>query len=369
MTATTSPTDAIGQLLAQFESGKKAALARAVSIVENRRSGADALLAALHSRLGRARRIGITGPPGAGKSTLTTELASAYREAGLTVGIVAVDPTSPFTGGALLGDRIRMESIALDPGVFIRSMATRGSLGGLAAATRDVTDVLDAFGLDRVIIETVGVGQTELDVSRTADTTVVVLVPESGDSIQTLKAGLMEIADIFVVNKADRPGADRLRNELEMMLGMRGGDVLKNVPAHHGVDLGRAMTKSERLAMNPAKAAREKAKEQSENWTPPVLRTVGVKKEGVGDMVSALDRHAQYLMESGVLADRRRKRLRERVVEIVERTLSTRLWSDGETSDWLSSRIPELEAGQTNPFAVAQALVARSGDLMTGRRT
>jgi LAO/AO transport system kinase len=369
--------DAIGQLLAQFADGKKAALARAVSVVENRRAGADALLAALHPRLGRARRIGITGPPGAGKSTLTTEVATLYREAGLTVGIVAVDPTSPFTGGALLGDRIRMESIALDPGVFIRSMATRGSLGGLASATRDVTDVLDAFGLDRVIIETVGVGQTELDVSRTADSTLVVLVPESGDSIQTLKAGLMEIADIFIVNKADRPGADRLRNELELMLGMRMPEALG--AGHHGVDLRKAAasereraedaaTPEARRYVNPARAAREKARDQSDSWTPPVLRTIGVKKEGIGDVASALDRHAQYLIQSGVLAERRRKRLRERVVEIVERTMSSRLWKDSETSEWLNSRIPELEAGQTNPFVVAQSLVARSGDLITGQR-
>jgi LAO/AO transport system kinase len=376
MTATTT---AMGSLLAQFDAGKKAALARAVSIVENRRPGADALLAALHPRLGRAQRIGITGPPGAGKSTLTTELAAAYRAAGLTVGIVAVDPTSPFTGGALLGDRIRMEAIALDPGIFIRSMATRGSLGGLAASTRDVTDVLDAFGLDRVIIETVGVGQTELDVSRVADTTMVVLVPESGDSIQTLKAGLMEIADIFVVNKSDRPGSDRLRNEIELMLGMRGGDTMKHVPAHHGVDLRKAMNtereRGEEVAaaegrryVNPAKAAREAAKrEQRTSWTPPVLRTVAVKSEGTSDVIAALDRHAHYLIEGGVLAERRRKRLKERVAEIVERTVRTRLWNDPETSAWLGSRMPELESGKTNPFAVAQELVARSGDLMTGR--
>ena len=359
--------DAIATLLGQFAEGKKAALARAVSIVENRRSGADRLLAELHPKLGRARRIGITGPPGAGKSTLTTELTAAYRRAGLTVGIVAVDPTSPFTGGALLGDRIRMEAVALDPGVFIRSMATRGSLGGLAAATRDVTDVLDAFGLDRVIIETVGVGQTELDVSRTADTTVVVLVPESGDSIQTLKAGLMEIADIFIVNKSDRPGADRIRNELELMIGLRNGDTLRNVPAHHGVDLGRAMTKAERLAMNPAKAAREAAKAESENWTPPVLRTVAAKQEGIDDAVAALDRHAQYLETSGTLTQRRRRRLHDRVVEIVERTLQQRLWQDASTTDWLKERIPALESGATNPFAVALDLIGRSGELMTGR--
>src|ERR1044071_5711124 len=165
-------------LLAELESRHTAALARAISLVENARPGFERLLAELHPRLGRARRIGMTGPPGAGKSTLTTELAAAYRAQGLTVGIVAVDPTSPFTGGALLGDRIRMEAVALDPGIFIRSMATRGSLGGLAAATRDVTDVLDAFGFARILVETVGVGQSELDVARTADTSLVVLVPE-----------------------------------------------------------------------------------------------------------------------------------------------------------------------------------------------
>ena len=368
MTVTSAAADVVETLLAQFNEGKKAALARVVSVVENRRSGADRLLAALHPRLGHAQRIGVTGPPGAGKSTLTTELAGAYRAAGLTVGIVAVDPTSPFTGGALLGDRIRMEAIALDPGIFIRSMATRGSLGGLASSTRDVTDVLDAFGFDRVIIETVGVGQTELDVSRTADTTMVVLVPESGDSIQTLKAGLMEIADIFIVNKSDRPGADRLRNELELMLGMRGGETLKNVPAHHGVDLGRAMTRAEKLAMNPAKAAREAANaEQSERWTPPVLRTVAAKSEGTADVVAALDRHASYLIEAGVLASRRRKRLTERVVEIAERTVQKRLWGDAGTSQWLNDRIADLESGRTNPFTVAHELVARSGDVMTGR--
>src|SRR5687768_5831715 len=266
------------KLLQDFRAGKKPALARAVSIVENHREGFDALLATLHARIGRARRIGITGPPGAGKSTLTAALTAAYRKSGLTVGVIAVDPTSPFTGGALLGDRIRMESVALDPGVFIRSMATRGSLGGLAEATGEVADVLDAFGTDRIIIETVGVGQSELDVSRNADTTVVVLVPESGDSIQTLKAGLMEIADIFVVNKSDRPGADRLRTELELMLGLRSGETFKNVPAHHGVQLGRAMTKAERLAMNPAKAAREAAADaDAGHWTPPVLRAVAMQ--------------------------------------------------------------------------------------------
>jgi LAO/AO transport system kinase len=355
------------RLLTDFDAGKKPALARAVSIVENHREGFDGLLATLHSRIGKGRRIGVTGPPGAGKSTLTATLAGAYREAGLTVGVIAVDPTSPFTGGALLGDRIRMEAVALDPGVFIRSMATRGSLGGLAEATGEVADVLDAFGTDRIIIETVGVGQSELDVSRNADTTLVVLVPESGDSIQTLKAGLMEIADNFVVNKADRPGADRLRNELELMLGLRSGETLKNVPAHHGVQLGRPMTKEERLAMNPAKAAREAAKKDEEKWTPGVLRAVAIKKEGIDDLIAAIDRHFAYLERSGGLHERRRARLRRRVVEVVESRVRRRLWTDAALSTWLDEQLPDLEAGKRNPFEVAETLLSRSGSLLTGR--
>jgi len=336
------------RLLDDFSAGKKPALARVVSVVENHRDGFDELLATLHARIGRGRRIGITGPPGAGKSTLTSALIAAYRTAGLSVGVVAVDPTSPFTGGALLGDRIRMESVALDPGVFIRSMATRGSLGGLAEATGEVADVLDAFGTDRIIIETVGVGQSELDVSRNADSTVVVLVPESGDSIQTLKAGLMEIADIFVVNKSDRPGAERLRNELELMLGLRSGETLKNVPAHHGVQLGRPMTKQEGLA-----------------WTPPVLRSVATKPEGLDELSSAIDRHFHYLEHSGELHKRRRARLRRRVVEVVESRVRRRLWADAPLVAWLDEQLPALEAGRQNPFEVADALLARSGDLIT----
>jgi LAO/AO transport system kinase len=354
------------KLLEDFDAGKKAALARAVSIVENHRPGFDRLLARMQARIGRARRLGITGPPGAGTSTLTSELVQSYRAAGLTVGVVAVDPTSPFTGGALLGDRIRMESVALDPGVFIRSMATRGSLGGLAAATREVADVLDAFGIERILIETVGVGQSELDIARTSDTSVVVLVPESGDSIQTLKAGLMEIADIFVVNKADRPGADRLRNELELMLGLRNGNTLKNVPAHHGVDLGRAMTKDEQFAMNPGRAARAASKEEDpDNWTPPVLRTVAAKAEGIDGVVAALDRHFAYLESSGTLTARRRARLRERVVDVVEDRVRRRLWRDERTNEWLDQQLPRLEEGTTNPFDVADELLARSADLLT----
>jgi len=360
----------IDRLLADFDAGRKAALARAVSIVENQRAGFDVLLSALHPQLGRARRIGVTGPPGAGKSTLTTQLVRAWREAGQTVGVVAVDPTSPFTGGALLGDRIRMESVALDPGVFIRSMATRGSLGGLASATRDVCDVLDAFGVDVILIETVGVGQSELDVARTADTTVVVLVPESGDSIQTLKAGVMEIADLFVVNKADRPGADRLRNDLELMLGLRAGATMKDVPAHHGVDLkalGGAEREAMRDAMNPARAARKAAEDDdATQWTPAVLRTIAAQGEGVADVMDAIARHGRFLERSGALRERRRLRLKDRVREAVERKVSDRLWRDAGTVAWLESRLDALEIGETAPFHVADALLARSGALLSG---
>ncbi len=348
---------AIERLLADFKAGRPAALARAVSIVENHRAGFEALLGSLHPKLGRAWRIGITGPPGAGKSTLTTALAAELRAQGHTVGIIAVDPTSPFTGGALLGDRIRMERIALDPGVYIRSLATRGSLGGLSSATREVSDVLDAFGFDRIIIETVGVGQSELDVARAADTTVVVLVPESGDAIQTLKAGLMEIADLYVVNKADRPGADRVRNDIEVMLGIRGGSGYTNVPAHHGVDLKRFI--------NPARHARKAAHEEGDAWTPPVLRTVAAQEEGIAELLEAVERHRRYLDSSGELRARRRSRLRERVVEVVEHKVRRRLWSDAATDAFVEERLPALESGTTSPFIVADELLSRSGHLIT----
>ena len=353
MTAGAAPVRGrLERLREEFDARRPAALARAVSMVENQRDGFEELLGGFHARVGRARRIGITGPPGAGKSSITTRLVAHYRAQGLTVGVIAVDPTSPFTGGALLGDRVRMESVALDPGVFIRSLATRGSLGGISAATRAVADVLDAFGFDRIVMETVGVGQSELEIAGVSDSTVVVLVPESGDSIQALKAGLMEIADIFVVNKADRPGADRVRNDVELMLGLRGGYGLGNVPAHHGVDL--------KTVANPGRAAREAAAHQSgERWTPPVLKSVATSGEGIEALADALERHFQYLESGGELQQRRRRRLREQIVDVAEHRLRRRLWSDAGVREFIDAMLPRIEAGEVSPFGIADELLAR----------
>lgn len=346
--------------MADFAARRPAALARAISVVENHRPGFEVVLGTLHASTGRSRRIGVTGPPGAGKSTLTTQLARAYRTRGLTVGIVAVDPTSPFTGGALLGDRIRMEDVALDSGVYIRSLATRGALGGLSAATREITDVLDAYGFDRVIVETVGVGQSELDVARTVDSCVVVLVPESGDAIQTLKAGLMEVADLFVVNKADRPGAERLKRELAVMLRLRGPDTVPSGASDtwgpgaraHALDLARPRPQDT----------------DSASWTPPVLTVVAADGTGVPELLSALERHHEYLTTSGLLAHRRRARLRERVADVVDQKVRARLWGDAATAAWLETQLGDLESGRITPFHVADELLSRSTTLLTGKR-
>src|SRR5213079_490646 len=257
----------VERILEGLDRHEPAALARAITLVENQRDGFEQVLSHAHARLGRGtgRRIGITGPPGAGKRTLTERLIQHYRVQGLSVGVVAVDPTSPFTGGALLGDRIRMESAGVDPGVFIRSMATRGAHGGLATTTEEVADLLEAFGFERVLLETVGVGQTELDIARSAETTVLVLVPESGDGIQALKAGVMEIADIYVVNKSDRPGADKFRQEVEVMLGIRRGNAFRHISPHHPAPprAGKGGGGRGRTGQGPADS----------QWEPPVLAT------------------------------------------------------------------------------------------------
>jgi LAO/AO transport system kinase len=347
------------QLMQAFDRGQRTALARAISVVENRRTGFEAFLHALHGRLGRAHRIGITGPPGAGKSTVSAGLTQLYRQRGERIGVIAVDPTSPYTGGALLGDRIRMNELALDEQVFIRSMASRGSMGGLAVTTKEVADVMDAFGFDRVLVETVGVGQSELDVAAAADSTIVILVPESGDSIQAMKAGLMEAADIFVINKADRPGADRIAREIQMTLHLRLGHTMRSIPAHHGVDLKRAKRGQPKPATEGPVGTAAPA---GPDWEIPVLQTVAETGTGIDKLVEVLDLHRDWLRNSGELSRRRRLRLAERVREAVERRMRERIWQEGSGQQLLKEALDRLESGEETPYSVADRIVRATPD-------
>ena len=304
--------------------GDRLALARLITRVENRAPEVPEIMRAIHGRTGRAYVLGITGPPGAGKSTLVDRVTSRLRAQGLAVGVIAVDPSSPFTGGAVLGDRIRMQTHTLDPDVFIRSMATRGSLGGLARATGDVIKLMDAFGFPWIIIETVGVGQTELDIIRQVDTTVVALVPESGDSIQAMKAGLMEVADVFVVNKADRDGAHALIAELRF-----------SVHLHYTSGGG----------------------PKDIDWEVPILAAQAANDVGIDELMAQVQRHRGALEQAGALETRRQARRRAELEALLVEEFTAQVTSRVQTDPALGATIDAVTAGRLDPYsAVAQIL-------------
>jgi LAO/AO transport system kinase len=304
--------------------GDRLALARLITRVENRAPEVPEIMRAIHERTGHAYVLGITGPPGAGKSTLVDRVTSRLRAQGLAVGVIAVDPSSPFTGGAVLGDRIRMQTHTLDPDVFIRSMATRGSLGGLARATGDVIKLMDAFGFPWIIIETVGVGQTELDIIRQVDTTVVALVPESGDSIQAMKAGLMEVADVFVVNKADRDGAHALMAELRF-----------SVHLHYTSGGG----------------------PKDVDWEVPILAAQAANDVGIDELLAQVQRHRAALEQAGALETRRQARRRAELEALLVEEFTAQVTARVQTDPALGATIDAVTSGRLDPYsAVAQIL-------------
>lgn len=320
--------------------GKQQYLARLITHVE--RDGADVpeIMKSIQPHLGKAYRIGLTGPPGAGKSSMADRLTAVLRSKGFTVGMVCVDPTSPFSGGAVLGDRIRMQQHYLDEGVFIRSMATRGSLGGLPRTASGVVKLLDAFGKDFIIVETVGVGQTEMDIMEHVDTVIVVLVPEAGDTIQTMKAGLMEIADIFVVNKADRPGASNLVAELQTMLHIHPSS---EEYAHHAGHLDHpGMVHSDA----PGKA-----------WEVPVLATEALNNVGIEEVYQKIAAHRAHLVESGLLEVKRREQRRRDFLETVEQNIIARLINTIESNGDLTSYVEKAANGEIDPYSAAQEVL------------
>lgn len=300
-------------IAAELLKGNRLALSKAITAIENEYDEATDIMKQIYPHTGHAYVLGITGPPGAGKSTLTDKIARAYRAEGKTVGIVAVDPTSPFTGGAILGDRIRMNGLTLDQGVFIRSMGTRGSLGGLSHKTADAVKAMDAFGKDIIIVETVGVGQSEVDIVKAADTTMVVLIPGMGDDIQAIKAGILEIGDLYCINKSDLDGADKLVREINMML-----------------DLDTFMT----------------------DWRPPITKVIASQNEGIGDLVATIEKHRSYIEGNGELIRRRTKRTRDEMLDILSSNIGAYIKNKIVDSGRLDNYVESIKRHETDPYTV-----------------